>query len=630
MKKLYVIYGIIVICCFWRFTSASMTQTVKFDKSDFKLYAEDKYDRISSDKYGTFGKEGEPELPGVSITLIIPTGQTVASIKIDTQDKEKIEGVFNIYPTQSPVPTSIHAEKPKWVDQDPGVYLSDEAYPLPIFNIVSEGYFDGATRLLTIKISPFQYLPLTGELWFTNQVTFTLNYAATKEPSFQPLKRSENVQKIYDGILRRIVYNTNDISTNQIRHVNNKNLSKGNAVQAGSCDSWEYTVITNETLAPYFSDFITFKKRRGMDIGLVTVEDIYDNYIGDQTSGIYDDAGKIRKYLTEAYSDHTVWVLLGGDDTVIPVRYGAAYSGTNNWSYIIPTDLYYAELNGDWNIDNDTYDPILAPPALQSQGRYGEPYPDDSPQYQSELFVGRLAVSTQSEIENWFDKYLSYCENPNNGDYTYLIKALVTQEDQMQHCNAEAQTLEQLFSQVYTTEIVEENAGSCLCNPHNSNPSFPLPSDVVSEINENYGLICFQNHGGPNLVSISTGEGYDDENPNYYHCHTWRPWYSLHDYRSTNGNQSGLNFLTNINAYSVIYTESCDVAAFDFFRNPNPDWLDILPEMTKTFMEAFIESEKKVLLFLLEILDMDGLMIPSTFSNYFLVLYLVVYTISLE
>jgi hypothetical protein len=40
------------------------------------------------------------------------------------------------------------AKKPEWVESNPDIYLSDEFYPKNIVKVISEGYFDGSTRIV--------------------------------------------------------------------------------------------------------------------------------------------------------------------------------------------------------------------------------------------------------------------------------------------------------------------------------------------------------------------------------------------------------------------------------------------------------------------------------------------------
>ena len=230
-------------------------------------------------------------------------------------------------------------------------------------------------------------------------------------------------------------------------------------------------------------------------------------------------------------------------------------------------------------MDHDTYDVPPAPQFFSGQGRYGEPS-EDSPEYQPELFIGRLAVSTQAEIETWFEKLLLYCDNPNNGDYSYLCNVLLIQEDQMQWIYDEAdkmKTILETYNQSFNCDIVEEDV-KC------GTPSYPLGCDVVSKIDEGFGLICFHNHGEPDWISVSTGIGTTK-------CdYTKSPWRGLWESYYSPPEQGAIPYLANTNKYYVIYTGACDVAAFDYNRNPNPN---NDPSINRTFMEAFMEKVSK-------------------------------------
>lgn len=66
---------------------------------------------------------------------------------------------------------------------------------------------------------------------------------------------------------------------------------------------------------------MAWKKRKGISIDLVTIEDIKNAYTGDLISGINDDAGKLRQFLSDAYQNGCEYVLLGGDINILPIRY---------------------------------------------------------------------------------------------------------------------------------------------------------------------------------------------------------------------------------------------------------------------------------------------------------------------
>ena len=124
---------------------------------------------------------------------------------------------------------------------------------------------------------------------------------------FSVRNRSRKNQVIYDTILGKLIDNPKDI--HRYRYL--PTLGKVGTVQSGSLPFHEYVIITSNTLKNSFTNFILWKKRKGLDIGVVTTQEIYNNYSGDDISGIYDDAGKIRQYLSDAYQNGAVWGALG-------------------------------------------------------------------------------------------------------------------------------------------------------------------------------------------------------------------------------------------------------------------------------------------------------------------------------
>jgi len=129
-------------------------------------------------------------------------------------------------------------------------------------------------------------------------------------------------------------------------------------------------------------------------LGLIT-----GNYTGS------DPAERVRNFIRDAYENWgTVYVLLGGDATVLPMR----YAWTNHYGgESIPTDLYYANLEGSWNENgNDIF------------GEWGAGTPEDPGDgvtLYPQVMTGRLPVRTQAEAAGFVDKIIAYATEPAPG-----------------------------------------------------------------------------------------------------------------------------------------------------------------------------------------------------------------------
>ena len=163
-----------------------------------------------------------------------------------------------------------------------------------------------------------------------------------------------------------------------------------------------HLIITSEALAPAFEPLAAWRTARGISSQIRTIE-----WIEARARHGVDRAETIRNFLIEAYQLWGIeWVLLGGDTSVVPARFGrsAAFVGTPD--EFLPTDLYYGCLDGTWNGDGDGYWGEGAPT------QQGPSEADMLP----ELHVGRAPVRTPAEVTTFIDKLLTY-ETPVYTDY---------------------------------------------------------------------------------------------------------------------------------------------------------------------------------------------------------------------
>lgn len=123
-------------------------------------------------------------------------------------------------------------------------------------------------------------------------------------------------------------------------------------------DRIDYVVITSEELKAAFVPLVNWKRAKGLRSKIITTEEIDSKYQGD--SGPL----RIKKCLYDLYQNNSLrYALLGGDDTVVPVRkcfaqvevYDFDSKTTVLRTRSIPADLYYSCFGGDfdWDADNN-------------------------------------------------------------------------------------------------------------------------------------------------------------------------------------------------------------------------------------------------------------------------------------
>ncbi len=162
-----------------------------------------------------------------------------------------------------------------------------------------------------------------------------------------------------------------------------------------------YLIVTDAAFVADFQTLADWKTRRGFPAQVRTL----DWVVAHARHGS-DLAETIRNFLQDAYALWGVdYVLLGGDTDRIPAR--IATSGVPGTATPVPTDLYYACLDGTWNANRNG---IWAEPATGANNL------GDQADLYAELFVARAPVHSGTEVQNFVQKTIRY-ETPIDTAY---------------------------------------------------------------------------------------------------------------------------------------------------------------------------------------------------------------------
>jgi hypothetical protein len=556
--------------------TAQVTQTFTFSANDLrvnaKTFGDSKYTEIEMSGLIRSGNEGEPSLPTKNIQYIIPPEQEIDDIDISMGNEQEIAISNPIVPNPKYLRNKNGEELNSIYLKNDRIYSSKQVWPIKNVKVEKQGYFDGDKHIVTIQICPFKYQPSVGKLTFTGNIKITIKFKmmSSLEKYCQPSIRPQNRQLLYDIILKSTVQNSQDIQKyTPIRKNVVSGLSKATSNRP---PFYEYVVITSPDLKASFNDLITWKRQKGLDAGVVSTDMIYSYYTsGDLTSGINDDAGRIRQYLKEAWqSGKTIWVLLGGHGSNVPVRYGTgdnntyAFDGNGEGSSgpgKVPTDLYFASLTDSWNKDGDSF--------------YGEP--EDAIDHSPEVFVGRVLCKNATDVANWTQILLKYEKQPGgtNGG-SYLKTVFQCQADQYQNYQSAQKMRDFLQGYSFTTNYLEESPA-----PDVENVYAPTPATVVTEMDKNYGMIFLYLHGGDGNVATMTRtmrieNGYQVTGDPYFNGD---PRYNILSEIGQFENQASLR-LVNTDYPKVLFLTTC--ANSNFMNTGN----------APVFSSAFMGREK--------------------------------------
>jgi hypothetical protein len=369
-----------------------LVTTIKFNISDLSFLASEGYDLVKLKDCQLTRNVGEPVLPIKSVSLVIPPTAEVTEIAVLSSEYAVIEGEYTILPARPPAPTSTltYRKEKSFVAPKAAVYASSESYPGAIFRYTGAGNLRGHT-IVTIMLFPLQYVPAEKKLLLYMNITLCVNYNTTVTT---PEAQEEG------GV---------DVAPSSGRATTHVMKSIFQTSSPASSDDVKYVIITNDDLKDYFQPLADWKTKKGVAAQVVTVSSITASYSGNDTQE------QMRNFIKEAYTNwSTEWVLLGGDIDVVPHRgaYGYVNADPPVYDSTIPVDLYFSDLNGDWNADGDSL--------------YGEV--TDGVDLYPEVFVGRAPVNTIAEVQAFVNKTLGYEKNPPE-DYERDMLFLAEQLD---------------------------------------------------------------------------------------------------------------------------------------------------------------------------------------------------------
>jgi hypothetical protein len=290
---------------------------------------------------------GEPPLPWLEFRLGMPLNVRQDSIKFQITNLRNSNLFSDIFipPVDAPLPGCDCDDKPPHgvgseQEQNESIYQKNEFYPLTPIELSPMSRIDEWVYL-PITIWPFQYNPVAGSLqrmdYCELQISFELDEAILDLGS-EPLKSE------YYGASSGLAHTSSSINN-------------GNG----------YAIITTTDIvnnSDNLERFIAHKENGGFSVYLVTESD-FDVLQGQSPNGTSE---KIRQWLIDNYQALGLkYALLIGnpdpDDPMDPTdqvgdlpmkmlfpRVGNGYYWDD---YASPSDYFYADLSGNWNLDGD-------------------------------------------------------------------------------------------------------------------------------------------------------------------------------------------------------------------------------------------------------------------------------------
>jgi subtilisin-like proprotein convertase family protein len=375
----------------WAFLGDSQSRTAVFDFAFHGTPSVDQIDGgaiVSLEGDETWIATGDPVVPVRQSTILLPQGMEITSVDACYLDPgEVIASGVRLLAAPAAVPfgdgESLPQQSPTFVAAS---FREPEAVAYANHTIC--GYNVG-----TLRIFPVEYDALADTLIHHSGISVTVTVAPGEEAGALSASISEVDRQRVAALV------DNPQALDEYTFSESAPAASAALPMAGE---YEYVIITSAGLEQSFQPLASQKIDRGLSATIVTTETIYANYAGTETG---DDADKIRSFIADAYANWgTRWVLLGGDREIVPKRgvYSKVTTLQNRQTVDIietdlPTDMYYACLDGTWNRDGDNL-------WGESNGGPGGGDVDLLP----EVYIGRAPVSNSLEAANFVFKTVHY------------------------------------------------------------------------------------------------------------------------------------------------------------------------------------------------------------------------------
>lgn len=522
MKKIFIL--LFTIAAYYS-AFAQSNYTLNFDEQDF-TFSETKNGyavQSQSADYYLLGDTTLPALPYKNIYILVPENVDVENLKVTVKSEKKLQSVRLV---SNPVVRP--ASKTDVISEDKVGCYAKEIYPdknVKFETLVkSQGFYMAA-----FSVCPFIYHAQRQTLEFITEmsISFDQRKKAAAKSSYSGAERYD-----MEDVVKRLVVNPADVN---MQCPQAKAPLTTSVTSAGG--DVEYLIVTSESLKANFNPLKAWKIRKGIRTEILSTDYIYANYTGS-TNQV-----KLKKCLQDYYANRNLkWLLLGGDNTVVPVQgcygqYGSYIDGT------MPCDLFYACFDNafDWDANGN--------------GVVGEE--DDNIDMAPEIYISRAPARTAEHVNAFVNKTLVYETNPQMFNYIKNVLlsgvALVSSSANIAGESDAHWKSEQMYSN-YITPYWPNGVKTRFYDTgtdFSGGASYDLTAtNLQSVLNNGYHFVHMATHGGQTSWTMESGFTYLSSNA-----------------------QSQIN-----SKQSIIVTIACLTNAFDtdepclseaFIRNPS-------------------------------------------------------------
>ena len=464
------------------------TYNLTFNIDDFEIIQKDGVVSITPLKSSyTFGLDtSSPALPLYTKRITIDGKSQKETFTYDVNRKELIASNVYVspnkecYATNMPMPVDTNVVLPDYGQQ---------IYPKTTADFIYGTTLRDGKEISFLTVSPFEYDAANGNLYFISSISLSFN-----KEIMVPFRQATT-------------------------RANNKVV--------------KYLIVTSEAFVEAFKPLQDWKTQKGVRAEIISTETIDSIY---KDEGV-DTQERIKRCLKDYYDNYSLdWVLLGGDDSVVPVRECHIYSIQEPvYNTKVASDTYYANFEGDfsWNGDKD--------------GHYGEV--EDNVFLAPQIKVSRLPFKNKFQIEAYTEKLINYEKALYAG--SWMNRMLLSGRILKEYMPSGISDTHHSTELLYKNYIQSSYSG--------------LEKHFFYDTGNSFGYT-----GNDSILNTSNlVKAFNTVEPHYMHMVTHG---SSHLWQLDNGSffaSSDVSLLSNSNKPMIITTEACN--ASDFVNQPTSE-----------------------------------------------------------
>ncbi len=229
-KKISVtLIALIILQSFSSIVFAEQKKVPKESSTDNKIILEYEFAQPALSKQGlydvvkitgldSYHNTAQPIIPVKPVTILIPLGKKVSSVKATPLEIIELAGQYTLPPAQAAYPRSYTGPKEK-TELDKAISEMSIPWPSIYYRKASTQYKRGY-QLLLVNLFPVQYTPKLGKLTCTKKIL--LEIELTKATDVEVVKPTANIEKL----LRKRVDNPSSLSSYSDERIENYKLKE--------------------------------------------------------------------------------------------------------------------------------------------------------------------------------------------------------------------------------------------------------------------------------------------------------------------------------------------------------------------------------------------------------------------